>query len=292
MTTPMTTALQLNHASLRCDLAPALGGSIAGLWLDDVPVLRSTPGPALQQVSEAGSYPLVPFSNRIGHATFNWADRSHTLLPNGAPEPHAIHGIGWQRPWTVLQADARQAHIAYKHQADAAWPFAFAAEQVFELSDQGMALRMTLTNQSELPMPAGLGFHPNFVKRPASHLRFTAGGRWEMDASKLPTHRVTANGLDTDCAELDINHCFDGWAGDVELQDALLRIRIRSNLQRLVVFTTPSRDFVAIEPVSHVNNALQLVQATGISADALGLIELQPGESMSAHMHIHIEHQP
>ena len=78
----------------------------------------------------------------------------------------------------------------------------------------------------------------------------------------------------------------------MELQDELLRICIRSNLQRLVVFTNPSRDFVAIEPVSHVNNAVQLMQATGASADALGLSVLQPGASMSAHMHIQMEQQP
>ena len=94
------------------------------------------------------------------------------------------------------------------------------------------------------------------------------------------------------CAGLDVDHCFDGWASDVELQDELLRICIRSNLQRLVVFTNPTRDFVAIEPVSHVNNSVQLMQGAGLDAEALGLIVLQPGESMSAHMHIQIEHQP
>jgi aldose 1-epimerase len=88
-----------------------------------------------------------------------------------------------------------------------------------------------------------------------------------------------------------VDHCFDGWPGVVQLDDALLRTRISANLQRLVVFTNPSRDFVAIEPVSHVNNAIQLMQATATSADALGLTVLQPGESMSAHMQIHIEHQ-
>ena len=36
---------------------------------------------------------------------------------------------------------------------------------------------MTLTNQSEVPMPAGLGWHPYFAKRPGSHLRFAADGR-------------------------------------------------------------------------------------------------------------------
>ena len=113
-----------------------------------------------------------------------------------------------------------------------------------------------------------------------------------MGSGRLPTHRLPASGLDTDCAGLDVDHCFDGWNGSAELQDELLRIHISSNLQRLVVFTNPTRDFVAIEPVSHVNNALQLIHATGISADALGLIELQPRESMSAHMHIHMEHKP
>ena len=108
----MTTTLHLQHATLRCDLAPELGGSIAGLWLDDIPVLRSAPGQALRQARLAGSYPLVPFSNRIGQATFSWAGQHHSLLPNNPPEPHAIHGVGWQHTWTVLQAEAQRAHPA------------------------------------------------------------------------------------------------------------------------------------------------------------------------------------
>jgi aldose 1-epimerase len=288
----MTATLSLQHDTLRCDLAPGLGGSISGLWLGDIPVLRSTPGPALGQARLAGSYPLVPFSNRIGQAAFHWAGQRHSLLPNNPPEPHAIHGVGWQHPWTVLQADAQQAQLAYNHHADGGWPFAFAAEQMIMLSADGLRLHMRLTNQSDAPMPAGLGWHPFFVKRPGSQLRFAASGRWEMDAAKLPTHRLASTGLDTDCATLDVDHCFDGWPGVVQLDDELLRIQIRSNLQQLVVFTNPTRDFVAIEPVSHVNNAVQLVQAAGASADALGLTVLQPGASMSAHMHIQMEHQP
>jgi aldose 1-epimerase len=287
----MTATLSLHHAKLRCDLAPALGGSIAGLWLDDIPVLRSTPGPALRQARLAGSYPLVPFSNRIGQATFSWAGQRHSLLPNNPPEPHAIHGVGWQHLWTVLQADAQRAQLAYKHEADGGWPFAFAAEQEIELANQSLVLRMRLTNQSDAPMPAGLGWHPFFVKRPGSQLRFAASGRWEMNAAKLPTHWLPVPGLDTDCATLDVDHCFDGWAGVAQLVDELLRTRISANLQRLVVFTNPSRDFVAIEPVSHVNNALQLMQQTDASADALGLQLLQPGNTMSSEMQIHVEQQ-
>ncbi len=44
----MTThSLELRSGDLRLALRPDLGGSIAGLWLGDVPVLRSTEPDAL-----------------------------------------------------------------------------------------------------------------------------------------------------------------------------------------------------------------------------------------------------
>ena len=55
-----------------------------------------------------------------------------------------------------------------------------------------------------------------------------------------------------------------------------------------MVFTNDTRDFVAIEPVSHVNNAIDLVDA-GADAAQLGLAILQPGESISAQMSIAVE---
>jgi aldose 1-epimerase len=55
-----------------------------------------------------------------------------------------------------------------------------------------------------------------------------------------------------------------------------------------VVFTNGTRDSVAIEPVSHVNNAVSLVHA-GADAAQLGLAVLQPGESITASMTIEVE---
>ena len=74
----------------------------------------------------------------------------------------------------------------------------------------------------------------------------------------------------------------------MQLRDELLRTRLTSNLTRLVVFTNDTRDFVAIEPVSHVNNAENLVHA-GADAAQLGLVTLQPGESLTAQMTIEVE---
>lgn len=279
--------IRLESQGLVCAIEPRLGGCIAGLWLDGVPVLRST-HEAPASARQSGSYPLVPFSNRIERATLRWQGTSHPLVNNNAPEPHAIHGVGWQRPWTVLDSDDSFAMLAYEHAADAAWPFAFDSSQVLRLRGKALELTLSLTNQSPEPAPAGLGWHPYFAKRPGSRIAFHASGRWEMGPDKLPTTRSPAQGLDTDCASLDVDHCFDGWNGVVSLRDDLLHTTVRSNLRRLVVFTTGSRDTIAIEPVSHVNNAINLV-AAGADADALGLHTLQPGETLTAQMSIEVE---
>jgi aldose 1-epimerase len=283
----MNHTLSLASGDLRCDIVPALGAAIAGLWLCDVPVLRSTPGDRLASVRHAGSYPLVPFSNRIGHARLAWNGASHPLVPNFLPEPHAIHGVGWQRAWTVQDAQAHFALLAFEHRPDAAWPFAFDCSQAFRLGHDTLDVTLSVTNQSWQAAPFGLGWHPYVVKRPHGHIAFQTTGRWEMGADKLPTHRSVSAGLDCECAALDVDHCFDGWSGEVELRDPVLYTRLSSSLRRLVVFTEPWRDFVAIEPVSHVNNALNMAAAgVGGSLQDLGVQLLEPGHSMTASMRI------
>jgi aldose 1-epimerase len=251
-------------------------------------VLRSGPAAQLSSARQSGSYPLVPFSNRIAQAALVWEGTQHPLVRNNGPEPHAIHGVGWQRAWEVLESDSEFALLSYEHRPDASWPFAFDTSQTFRLHGGALELTLSITNQSREPAPAGLGWHPYFVKRSRSHIAFEASGRWEMGDDKLPTQRNTVTGVDTDCAFLDIDHCFDGWNGVVQLNDEALHTRITSTLRRLVVFTNDTREFVAIEPVSHVNNAVNLV-AAGADAASLGLVILQPGESMTAQMAIEVE---
>lgn len=288
----MTAPISLTAGDMRCDIVPELGAAIAGLWLGDVPVLRSMPGPMLTSVRASGCYPLVPFSNRIAHATLQWNGTSHPLVQNFASGPHAIHGVGWQRPWTVLEADTRFVLMSFEHVADAAWPFAFDASHAFRLEAGALELSLSVTNQSAQAAPLGLGWHPFFVKRTSSCIAFQASGRWEMGDDKLPTHRSASRGLDGDCAALDLDHCFDGWDGMLHLRDGLLHTRLSSNLSRLVVFTNQQCDFIAVEPVSHVNNAINMAQATPLAGHDLGVRILQPGESMSARMRIETERVP
>lgn len=282
----MNPIVRLACGELRCELAAHLGASIAGLWRGAHAVLRSTPADALHEVRMAGCFPLVPFSNRVGHATLLWNGTSHPLVRNFAPEPHAIHGVGWHRPWEVLEASDTYALLAFEHRPDASWPFAFDCSQAFRLSPDALEITLSGTNQSDQSTPFGLGWHPYFVKRASSHIQFSAAGRWEMDADNLPTRRSVSQGLDTACAGLTVDHCFDGWHGAVTLRDARMSVRMTSSLDHLVTYTNDSRDFVAIEPVSHVNNAVNMAGADLLQLQRLGVRVLQPGESLSATMRI------
>ena len=283
------TSLLLENGALRCELRPDLGGCIAGLWRGQQPVLQSTPAAELASVRVSGSYPLLPYSNRIGYCKLDWAGQDYVLPQNFAPEPHTIHGVAWERAWQVEDASASHAVLVYQHLADASWPFAFDGRQTILLSHNALELHMSITNRAAEPAPAGLGWHPYFAKSPQTLIQFAGTGRWEMGADKLPTQRQPSTGLDTDCTSLDVDNCFDGWTGALQLTEGGLRLQVSSDLDCLVVFTTPGRDSIAIEPVSHVNNALSLAQQTGQSPQSLGLRVLQTGESFSATMRIQME---
>lgn len=281
--------VELRSGAMRCEIAPGLGGSVAGLWRGDEPVLRSTAAAALTSSRLAGCYPLVPFSNRVAQAKIEWQGTLYPLVRNAGEEPHAIHGIGWQRPWEVLEQSDAMAMLSYEHRPDAAWPFAFDASQTFLLRGNALECTLALTNQSPQPAPAGLGWHPYFPKREGSRIDFAATGRWEMGPDKLPTELKPSAGMhEADCNALDVDHCYEGWAGAATLHDGRLRVRLHSDLTRLVVFTNASRPYIAIEPVSHVNNAINLA-AAGARSESLGLRTLAPGESMIATMTIEVE---
>lgn len=281
----MNKAILLSNGPWRCEVVPALGGCVAGLWHGNAPVLRSPGASGISMARDSGCYVLVPFSNRLGQAVLQWQGTSHPLVRNSTVEPHAIHGIGWQRAWEVLDQDEASVLLSHEHRREPGWPFAYDASQTIQLRPDGLSMTLSITNQDDQPAPVGLGWHPFFDKQAGMRMRFAAQHRWEMGTDKLPTKALPHSGLDVPVDGLDIDHCFSGWSGQAELSSPAGHWRIESSLRHLVVFTRPERTDVAIEPVSHVNNALNLMaQNPGLEPEDLGVTVLAPGESMSAHM--------
>src|SRR4029077_2582987 len=96
-------------------------------------------------------------------------------------ERHAIHGHGWQARWQVIEAGPTEARLEYRHAAeDGPWPYR--ATQRFTLGPTSLTVTITLTSETDAPMPAGLGWHPYFPRTPRAAIAAAGGAGWLPDA--------------------------------------------------------------------------------------------------------------
>jgi aldose 1-epimerase len=252
-----------DHRS-QCVLCPEMGGGVLGWMVDGQPMLRTLDDDAVATGNPLmlASFPLVPYSNRIGHARFDWGEHTIQLPLNFLPEPHAIHGLGWIRPWQVETLEAHRCTLTMEHEGDEHWPFAFSASQSFELYDGTLEITSTAINRCDQPAPLGFGHHHYFDQQGAS-LRFNAEAVLMNAQNALPQDAVVPDGQ-FDFGEggavfgRDIDHCYANWDGHAEIrwESRPLALSIRANLGAAVVYIPAGGDAFCFEPVPHVNNAL------------------------------------
>lgn len=281
----MTThILELKAGELRLALRADLGAAIAGLWHGALPILRSTEPAALQTSRKAACYPLVPYSNRIAWRKFSWQGRDYTTQRNFDDNPHSVHGVGWRRPWSVVEQGATAATLKLVHQPDADWPFPFEATQRFELSAGSLAVRLAIVNTAAIDQPVGLGWHPYFEKRSQSRLDIEVSERWDPDAHEIPVKRVAQPGIAAPVAELDFDNCFDGFRGAARIRDEAFSMQLTSTCGHLVIYTPKDKPYYCVEPVSHVSDAIHMADPM-----AHGLVNLAPGASFEASWRLDVE---
>ncbi|WAP70626.1 aldose 1-epimerase [Jiella pelagia] len=293
--------LSLMTGDLALTIAPRVGSAIAAFTARGINILRHTPSEALldRRAGLCGSYAMIPYSNRIADAAFSFGGEHFELARNFGANPHSLHGNGWQRAWTVVSATATEATLALDHdpaegaERAAEWPFVYHAEQRFTLTPKGLALTLSIENRDERPMPAGFGLHPYF-DRAGAHLRFSGSRVWQSDARVLPTERMAIPAA-WDCRDMRavdrigaVDHCFEGWDGITEIVYPNRRIQIRIQADpvfgKLVVFRAEERSFFAVEPVSHMVDAVNRM-----AVDDHGLRVLAPRERMAGTVRFGIE---
>lgn len=263
-------------------LRPDLGGAIGALRFAGRDILRPTPDEATD-VLQTACFPLLPYANRIDRGRFTFSGRRVDLGPTPGFEPHALHGVGWRAPWR-MEADAWSATMTLDHAAGD-WPWAFRAEQSFTLTDDGLVVSLSMTNTGRDPMPAGLGLHPYFVRRPGA--RLALGGRqvWTTDASLIPIALRPADavfdwsgGPALDTAPF-VDNAYAGWVGLARLADEAGVVELRAATAFVHVYAPRDEAFVCVEPVTHRPDALNAP-----ASEPSGLVILAPGETLSLAM--------
>jgi aldose 1-epimerase len=282
------------------EIAPDTGGAIASFSLRGEPILRPTPEDARSSgdVRRHACYPMVPYSNRIAHARLAFGGRDHDLARNFGDSPHAIHGVGWQRAWSVASHSSRDASLALDHDAAdaAAWPWPFRAMQTFALAPLAggalLTVRLAIENRGGEPFPFGLGWHPYFPKAPDTTLAFDATHVWRSDETLIPIARESVPDAwqfasPRRLGDLALDHVFEpstdtatlGWPSR-GLEAAIDADRA---LDRRIVFVPAGRDFLAFEPATHMTDAFNRA-ARGEAGTGTRI--LPPGAAFSCTMRI------
>jgi aldose 1-epimerase len=284
--------VRLRNHSLNAVLAPERGGSIARFDYiaggSTVPILRGVDGMP-DSVLDAGSFPLVPYCNRIRGGRFTFRGREIVQAPNMPPDPSPLHGQGWLGAWEVERARETEADLVYRHQPGE-WPWAYEARQIFVLDDHGLSILLCCRNVSDEPMPCGLGQHPYFLCADDTLLETRVQGAWTVDEDVLPVKRVAPTGVFDLTERLicgqDLDNGFDGWSGKARMhtpgQPFAIEL-VSPDAPCFQLYSPVEGGLFVAEPVSHVNAAMNEPEEEW---ERLGLKVLAPGEEMSLHARI------
>ncbi|MDM0033134.1 aldose 1-epimerase [Variovorax sp. J22P271] len=289
--------VELAAGPMRLRLAPRVGGAIAALheqrgdqrldWLRP-----ATPeGLVRGDPFAMASFPLLPWCNRIRDSRAHVGGREIALAAGHPARPsgkHALHGLGWLRPWQVAEAGPARARLRLAFAADGQWPWDFEASQLFELDPTGLRCTVTLTNRDSAPMPAGIGHHPYFPHRQGTRLQAATAAMWRADAEVMPVSleagtevaRLREGVL---LSQLDLDNNFTGWqrAARIEWPGAgrALSLAADAPLDFFVLYCPRGGDHFCAEPVSQCTDAIHL--ADRHRQQDIGGAVLAPGRTLS-----------
>jgi aldose 1-epimerase len=288
--------LTLSHGALTLVLAPSRGGSIARLDYrgadgTTMPVLRGADGARTAGVLDMGSFPLVPYVNRIRDGRFAFRGRQVALAANLPGDPSPLHGQGWLSSWDVDSQTESDVKLSFRHAAGE-WPWAYYAAQHFLLDGGGLTAILSCTNRSREPMPCGLGHHPYFPCGPGTVLDTAVDSAWTVDDKVLPVEKVPAKGrydlTNRRICGQDLDNGFGGWSGVARIATPGQPFRVEMSspdVRFFQVYSPASGGLFVAEPVSHANAALNEPEEAWA---ALGLEVLEPGETLSLEMRLDV----
>lgn len=247
--------LRLSRGALTVDVAPEAGGRLAQVahagqaWL--VGADDGHPGAIAW-----GCYPMLPWAGRLRGGRFAFAGQQYRLPPTlGA---HAIHGVGFVRPWRVEHAAAAQCLLSLALPSDGDWPFGGHAQHEIVLDGDGLRLRLVLrAGEQPMPLPV-IGWHP-WLRKP-HHLDFQPQALYPRDddgIATLPTVAPTAGPWD-DCF---VNHA------PVVVERAGTQLRLCSDCDHWVVYDQPAHA-TCVEPQSGPPDAFNLRPHAWLAAGA------------------------
>jgi hypothetical protein len=241
----------------------------------------------------AGPYPenksfgLVALIPCVHHATLKeliWHGTGHPVLNSIVNDAHSDWGLGWKSQWQTLEQHSDIVMLSLEHRAEKNWPWFFDASQVIRLRDDKLVLTLSLTNQSKVPSPVGLGWAMSFPIERGQQLNIKAKNQYAL-THKTSKPLIKVNLSDREeknsqvfniaCHELAHAQCFGGWDGQLELRTKHDGLNLVSNLKTVQASLTNDGASLSLKVLDLPMDVLK--------HKALAQM-LEPGESVSIEM--------
>jgi aldose 1-epimerase len=276
---PAGPVVRLGDDHLALEILPDVGARIHRLRHDGRDLIR-TPPDVRRHLDDPwfwGSYPMAPWCNRVEPGQSSLA--GHELdLPVNFRDGTSIHGQVSQAPWRHVEDGTFRIRAGGD-----GWPWPYEVEQRFSVEGDVLRLDLDLTNLGDDAMPAGIGFHPWWVK--PLEVAFAA-------------ERVHRSNLATDPEPVPVDGPWDRRelalmpddldATWVDIGEPPIRLAWpAASLAATITFDAPTRfvtaaspseiDAVAVEPQTHAPAAIRRFQ----DGEPGGLRLLDPGETLA-----------
>ncbi|CAN7555626.1 hypothetical protein [Devosia sp. LjRoot3] len=275
----MTDRVVLQHHGMLLELIPDFGGRVARLSLDGVDVLVPLGSDTFDPVRwpRAGAYPMVPYHNRIEDGRLAVVGKVYEIAPHPDALPHSLHGPAQRERWRLVFQSDHHATLELVRAADENWPWAFQVRQVFALRPDGLELSLSVTNKSNMKMPAGLGWHPYVAG--CLDVAHDAEFVWPLRPDYLP--RGTRSSIQHHHpAPVTGTEYLSCWS-HLNLKTASgldVDLSVTPVMSHLVLHKGDG-DYVCVEPVSHLANGFNLHERGVLGT---GTRTLDPDEDLSA----------
>jgi aldose 1-epimerase len=231
---------------------------------------------------------LAPWANRLDEQAFYANGRKYAfdMELGNVRGAHPIHGfLSYVSQWQVVdaKADGASAWVTSRLEffRQPAWiaqfPFAHTIEMTHRLRDGALEVATRIQNLSAEPMPVAIGFHPYFQLTDSARDEWTlsVGARteWVLSPDKIPTGetRPIEQRFPNPGAALLKEHDLDHVFGDlvrvsgravvsVKGKSQALDVVLGENYRAVVLYSPKDRDFICVEPMAGITDALNLAQ--------------------------------
>lgn len=254
------------------------GGSLQELYINNTAIIKDM-APLQYSVTYASAI-LFPFANRIKDGHYSYDQNEYQLDINHKIENNAIHGLVYDKRVKVKRKEVTedQASITLVYtelHKSKGFPYTYNIELEYVLTEESLALHVTVKNTDVKPFPFTIGWHPYFYSPDLadSYLNF------EAEKKVVMNDRMITLGLEDyhyqqkfEIGDNQLDDCFKLSKNVIHFVTSKYKMEMNSSTKNtfLQIYTPPDRSHIAIEPTTGISDSFN---------NKIGLQVLDPNEA-------------